>query len=139
MTQQLYSSQPLRLYSPLDYGIKPLDGAFFVLYYLYMSIQVGHLHKNKIVKDLKGNIIDWYDEANGGWIIKARTVVNQERWQQHLAMLKDRAEAAKAQTMAKMRDDYPEQNPQQNEKVEKLEAELAEMKEMLKQALKKNE
>lgn len=105
-----------------------------------MAVQVGKLHKNKIVKDLSGNIIDWFDEVNGGWIVQKRVIVNHERWNEEVRKQKDRAEAAKAATMAKIRDDYPELKEgeeQQSGKTEKLEKEVAELKEMLKKALEK--
>lgn len=105
-----------------------------------MSVQVGKLHKNRIVKDLSGNIIDWYDEANGGWIVRGRQVVNAERWNQEIAKQKDKAEAAKAVTMAKIRDDYPEHKDDAEKPmsdVDSLKNEVAELKEMLKKALEK--
>jgi hypothetical protein len=103
------------------------------------NTQVGKLHKNKVVKDLNGNIIDWYDEAGVGWIVRGRQVVNQEAWNRHVEKEKDRREAAKAAANPKIREDYPETQDGQTEKskVEKLETELAEMKKMLKQALDK--
>ena len=103
------------------------------------NTQVGKLHKNKVVKDLNGNIIDWYDEAGAGWIVRGRQVVNQEAWDKHMLKLKDRQEAAQAAANPKIREEYPETKDGMTEesKVEKLETELAEMKEMLKKALEK--
>lgn len=87
------------------------------------NTQVGKLHKNKIVKDLNGGIIDWFDEANGGWIVKGRAVVNKERWNEHVNKQKDKEEAAKALTLAKTREDYPETKDgvQEPSRVDKLE------------------
>lgn len=73
-----------------------------------MSTVVGRLAKNKIVKDFNGGIIDWFDEAKGGWIVQKRAIVNMEAWNAHLQKEKDRAEAASAIGKAKIRDDYPE-------------------------------
>lgn len=103
------------------------------------NTQVGKLHKNKIVRDLRGNIIDWYDEAGAGWIVRGRQVVNAEAWNNHVAKEKDRAEAAKAAAQPKIREDYPETKEGTTEanKVTKLESELAEMKELLKKVLEK--
>lgn len=73
-----------------------------------MTTVVGRLAKNKIVKDLNGGIIDWFDEANGGWIVQKRMIVNQEVWNNHLQKEQDKIEAASAISKAKIRDDYPE-------------------------------
>lgn len=48
------------------------------------------------MRDLHGNIINMVDEANGGYIIRNRQVVNQERWEEILQQERDRQEAAKA-------------------------------------------
>jgi uncharacterized protein (DUF4415 family) len=103
------------------------------------NTQVGKLHKNRVVKDLNGNIIDWFDEAGAGWIVRGRQIVNTEAWNAHVAKQKDKMEAAKAAANPKIRQDYPEQKDGQTEasKVDRLEHELAEMKEMLKKALEK--
>ena len=66
-----------------------------------MSVNVaGHLAKRKVVKDLRGQIIDLIDENNGGWIIKGRQIVNQARWDELQKIEADRREAAKAASMA---------------------------------------
>lgn len=51
------------------------------------------------MRDLQGNIINWIDETDGGWIIRNRQVVNQDKIDLEAAKEKDRQEAAKAQTM----------------------------------------
>ena len=103
------------------------------------NTQVGKLHKNKMVKDMRGNIIDWHDEAGAGWIVRGRQVVNQEAWDAYLNKQKDKQEAAKAAANPKIREEYPEtkEGVTESSRVEKLEGELAEMKEMLKKALEK--
>lgn len=64
-----------------------------------MSVNVGHLYKKRIVRDLQGNIINWIDETDGGWIVRNRQVVNQDKINLEAAKEKDRQESAKAQTM----------------------------------------
>lgn len=74
-----------------------------------MSIAVSdHLYKKKVVKDMSGNIIDLYDETDGGWIIRKRQVVNPEKFAELQKKEADRIEAAKAQA-------YAIQNPQASE------------------------
>lgn len=73
-----------------------------------MSTVVGRLAKNKIVKDMQGGIIDWFDETKGGWIVQKRQIVNMEAWEAHLQREKDKQEAASAVGKAKIREDYPE-------------------------------
>lgn len=105
-----------------------------------MSVNVaGHLAKNKIVKDMQGNIIDLYDESQGGWIVQKRAIVNQEAWQRLVQREKDKIEAAKAVTMAKIRDDYPETKEGTNSstgKVDELEKKVNAMDDKLEQILK---
>ena len=103
------------------------------------NTQVGKLHKKRVVKDLNGNIIDWYDEAGAGWVVRGRQVVNKEAWNNYVAKQKDRQEAAKAAANPKIRQDYPETKDGETEssKMSKLEGEVAELKEMLKKALEK--
>lgn len=85
---------------------------------------------------MQGNIISLRDEAGGGWIVRNREVVNEEKWNEYVNKEKDKLEAAKAVTQARVREDFPEQPvSQEPDRVGKLETELAEMKEMLKQAL----
>jgi len=56
----------------------------------------GHLSKKSIVKDMSGNIINLFDEAGGGWIIRNRSVVNVELYNKYVEVEKDKREAAKA-------------------------------------------
>lgn len=71
------------------------------------SVNVGHLAKNRVIRDMSGNIIDWYNEANGGWIIKGRQVVNQDKFQEYLKIEQDKQEAATAITK-QIDNDVPE-------------------------------
>lgn len=86
---------------------------------------VGKLAKNRIVKDFNGNIIDWYDEARGGWIVQKRAIVNKELWEEHLRKQKDKQEAAKAVTMQKVDANAPDRTVNPN-KVQELENKIAE-------------
>lgn len=62
---------------------------------------------------MNGNIIDWFDEVNGGWIIKKRAIVNKARYDEEMAKIQDKRDASKAASMAKIRDeeDYPAEAP----------------------------
>lgn len=94
-----------------------------------MSVQVGKLYKNKKVKDMSGNIIDWYDEVNGGWIIKSRQIVNKERWEEEVKKEKDKLEAAKAVT--KTRTATPQEIALRNgEKIEEVKKENSKVDEL---------
>lgn len=52
--------------------------------------------KKAITKDLNGNIINMLDETNGGYIIRNRQIVNQDRWNEILKKEEDRKLAAQA-------------------------------------------
>jgi hypothetical protein len=54
------------------------------------------LRKKSILRDTNGRIINWLDEANGGWIIKNRQVVNQGRYEEEMQKEKDKHTAASA-------------------------------------------
>lgn len=92
-----------------------------------MSVQIGHLNKDRLVKDMGGNIIDWYREAHGGWIIRGREIVNKEAWQKHLDIQKDKAEAAKAVGLAKSDANAPDRTVAPS-KINDLEAKIDAMK-----------
>lgn len=102
-----------------------------------MNVNVaGHLYKRKIVKDLAGNIIDLFDEADGGWIIKSRQVVNKEKWEQIKKIEQDKIEAAKTSAQA-MANPESFQNPEapdrnfQPTKMEDLEKKVAGLEDKL--------
>jgi len=95
-----------------------------------MSVQVGHLARKRVVKDLAGNIIDMMDEVNGGYIVKGRQVVNPERWAELQAIEEDRKLAAKAVSMQKIDDNAPDRTVVPG-KVEELEKKVTAMDDKL--------
>lgn len=95
-----------------------------------MSVQVGHLARKRVVKDLAGNIIDMMDEVNGGYIVKGRQVVNPERWAELQAIEEDRKLAAKAVSMQKVDDKAPDRTVIPG-KVEELEKKVVAMDDKL--------
>jgi hypothetical protein len=94
-----------------------------------MSTQVGRLAKNRIVRDMNGSIIDWFNEKEGGWIIQKRQIVNVEAWNRHMQIEKDKQESAKAVSQAKVREDYPENKPGENgsDKIKELDERVTAM------------
>jgi hypothetical protein len=68
-----------------------------------MTINVsGRMARKSTTRDLNGQIINMVDEANGGYIIRNRQIVNPEMWQEHLKKEQDKRDAAKAMTAAKV-------------------------------------
>lgn len=66
-----------------------------------MGINVaGHMVRKSITKDTSGNIINMIDEKDGGWIVKNRQIVNQDKWNELVQKEADKREAAKAATEA---------------------------------------
>lgn len=63
------------------------------------GINVGHLHRKRVVRRMNGDIIDYTDETDGGVIISKGRVVNQEKIDQEAAKQKDRESAATAFTV----------------------------------------
>ncbi len=64
-----------------------------------MTINIsGRMARKSTVRDLNGNIIDLIDETDGGWIIRGRRVVNQEKFEKMVQAEKDKKEAALAAT-----------------------------------------
>lgn len=95
-----------------------------------MSVQVGHLARKRVVKDLAGNIIDMMDEINGGYIVKGRQIVNPERWAELQAIEEDKKLAAKAITMQKIDEKAPDRTVVPG-KVEELEKKVTAMDDKL--------
>ena len=57
----------------------------------------SNLKRKSVLKDMNGNIINLLDEADGGWIIRGRQIVNQDKWNQILQKEEDKRLAAQAQ------------------------------------------
>ena len=57
----------------------------------------SNLRRKSILRDTSGNIINLLDESDGGWIIRGRQVVNQDKWNEILKKEEDRKLAAQAQ------------------------------------------
>lgn len=56
------------------------------------------LYKKRTIRNLSGEIIELLDEANGGYIIRNKQIVNPERWEELQKIERDKIEAAKAIT-----------------------------------------
>jgi hypothetical protein len=103
-----------------------------------MSIQIApHMARKRLVKDTQGNIIDWLDEADGGWIVRGRNIVNKERWEQEQQKEKDKKEAAMAIVKQKVDENAPDRTvtpavakenlakaSKQDERIDKMEEKL---------------
>jgi hypothetical protein len=63
------------------------------------NINVGTLYRKSILRDTKGNIINWLDESDGGYIIRNRQVVNQAKYDEYLRKEQDKRTAAQAVTV----------------------------------------
>jgi len=61
-----------------------------------ISFNPSALRKKSILRDTNGQIINWLDETNGGWIIRARQVVNQARYDEEVKKEEDKRKASKA-------------------------------------------
>lgn len=98
-----------------------------------MTVQVGNLSRKRIVKNSRGDIIDWSDESMGGDIIRKGRIVNQEAWDAYQKKLADERDAAKAASLQRRDVDIPERNvsPVQNAKVAELEKKVAGMDEKM--------
>lgn len=104
---------------------------------MYMSVKIAErLAHKRLIKDLSGNIIDWLDEENGGWIVKRRNIVNKERYDAHLKELEDLRIAGRAIAEQVTNPDAPDRNvapsavkniQENSTKIEDLENKVAEM------------
>lgn len=85
--------------------------------------------RKSVVKDLSGNIITMLDETDGGYIVRNRNIVNQEKWQEYLKKEEDKKIAAQAILHQKVDANAPDRtiNPTQNAKVEALEKKVEDM------------
>ena len=64
------------------------------------NIVAGTLYKKMIRRDLSGNIIDFRDDANGGWIIRDRQIINQARIDELAKIEEDKRKASTAEANA---------------------------------------
>ncbi len=64
------------------------------------NVITGTLYKKMVRRDLSGNIIDFRDDANGGWIIRDRQIINQARIDELAKIEEDKRKAATAETNA---------------------------------------
>lgn len=78
----------------------------------------GHLYKKRIVRNTAGQIIDWQDEANGGWIIRKGQIVNQERYDEWKKQEEDKKIAAQAILNQKVDPNAPDRTVTAKEAVE---------------------
>lgn len=86
----------------------------------------GHMARKSVVRDLNGNIINMLDETDGGWIIRNRQVVNQEKYQALLQKEEDKKLAAQAIIHQKVDDNAPDRSVAPS-KVEALEKRVEDM------------
>lgn len=103
-----------------------------------MTIRVAnHLFKKRIVRNTAGQIIDWFDEADGGWIIQKGQIVNTQKYDEIQQKEKDKKEAAKAILFQKVDDVIPDRTVTATEavknstKLEELETRLNKQDEKL--------
>lgn len=64
------------------------------------NVTVGTLFRKSTRRDMSGNIIDLRDDANGGWIVRDRQIVNQARIDEMAKIEEDKRKAATAETQA---------------------------------------
>lgn len=94
-----------------------------------MTINIGHLHKKRTVRNLRGEIVEMVDETKGGDIIRRGRVVNQEALAEVVKIQNDKKVASSAQANAIQAPVEVVAERQQNPgKVEKLEKEVGQMK-----------
>lgn len=60
----------------------------------------SNLRRKSILRDTSGNIINWLDEAGGGWIVRNRQVVNADKWNAILKAEEDKKIAIQAASQA---------------------------------------
>lgn len=105
---------------------------YAIMFYMAGNIQVGTLYRKSILRDLSGNIINLRDDADGGWIIQNRRVVNQEKLDELAKKEEDKRLAAQAESMAvqapvqsmEERSGNPSKMKELEEKVNSMESKL---------------
>src|SRR3990167_1587586 len=64
------------------------------------NVVAGTLYKKMIRRDLSGNILDFRDDAKGGWIIRDRQIINQARIDELAKIEEDKRKASTAEANA---------------------------------------
>lgn len=79
------------------------------------------------MRNLAGQIVEWFDESNGGYIIKGGQIVNQERYDEEKKKEADRKVAATAQANAISSDSAPPERTAAPGKIDVLEKKVESM------------
>lgn len=89
------------------------------------NVVVGTLFRKSTRRDLSGNIIDLRNDADGGWIVRDRQIINQAKIDEMAKIEEDKRRAATAESQAvQAPPEVVEQrmgNPSSNTKIEALE------------------
>jgi hypothetical protein len=101
------------------------------------SINIGHLYKKRTIRNLNGSIKYMEDEANGGVLIRNGHVVNQQRIDELAKIEEDRRNSATAfaNPVVAPNPAITEERNVTPTKVEKLETDVAELKDNIAQIL----
>jgi hypothetical protein len=99
----------------------------------------SNLRRKSILRDTSGNIITWLDETDGGYIVRNRQVVNQEKWNAILKAEEDKKLAAQASAeqvsapkhIEDLRAGKKESTPNPQSKVDELEKKVDNMESKL--------
>lgn len=90
-----------------------------------MTINIGHLYRKRTVRNLKGQIIDMLDEADGGVIISKGRVMNQEKVDEIAKKELDRKTAATEATQTHVAPEVAEIRVTQPNKIQELEKRIS--------------
>jgi len=101
------------------------------------SINIGHLYKKRTIRRLDGSIKLLEDEANGGVIIRNGNIVNHERYEEIAKIEEDKRKSATAfsNPVVAPNPAITEERNVTPTKVEKLETDVAELKDNIAQIL----
>lgn len=86
----------------------------------------------RIVRNTAGQIIDWVDETNGGWIIRKGQIVNEEKYNEFKKIEEDKKLAAQAIAFQKVDESAPDRTVtgteaiQQSTRIDDLEKKISE-------------
>ena len=92
-----------------------------------MGVEMGKLFRKSTTRDLNGNIINWVDEADGGWIIRNRQIVNQAKYDAYLTKEDDRRVAAQAIALQVTSPTEGQRNGKSETRVDNLEKKVDDM------------